>query len=63
MRQPKQDQTGYADLFEEEMNLKVGRYVLTNYIGEGAFGQVFLVKEPLTGKSYAIKVQKKKMMD
>ena len=43
--------------------MKVGRYILTNFIGEGAFGQVFLVKEPLTGKSYAIKVQKKSMMD
>ena len=38
-------------------------YRLTHFIGEGAFGQVYLCTHIKSKKTYAIKVQSKKMID
>lgn len=38
-------------------------YRITHFIGEGAFGQVYLCTHIKTKKTYAIKVQSKKMID
>ena len=38
-------------------------YRLSHFIGEGAFGQVYLCTHIKTKKTYAIKVQSKKMID
>lgn len=45
------------------LNVDLHRYTLTNYIGEGAFGQVFLCKDRDNGRTYAIKVQSKEAID
>jgi hypothetical protein len=41
----------------------IENYRLTNYIGSGTFGKVFLCEDVTTGKYYAMKVQCKKKID
>ena len=48
--------------FSEEQKI-IKDYQVVNYIGEGAFGQVFLVKHMLEDKHYAMKVQSKKLIE
>lgn len=49
---------------KKESNFNIIKdYELINYIGSGAFGQVFLCRHLPTGKKYAMKVQDKKMID
>ena len=73
------DPTNYLSLLESSPNLDAFddsqlpftdlpnkillNYKLINFIGEGAFGQVFLVKHISSDKQYAMKVQDKTMID
>lgn len=38
---------------------RVGRYILLETLGEGAFGKVKLAIDSVTGKEYAVKVMEK----
>jgi len=47
-----------SDLLTEKKTI-VNGYQFINYIGGGAFGEVFMVKHLKSGKIYAMKVQDK----
>lgn len=41
----------------------MANYKLTNYIGSGTFGKVFLCEDLVSGRQFAMKVQSKKKID
>ncbi len=56
-------QSGDAGGDQLNSNLKIGRYEVICSVGKGAFGEVFLAKDPLLDRNVAVKVPTKQQVE